>query len=507
MKYILLLLSFVTVNLIAQNRFSEDTVVINIYNHQYNRNAKALLPYLKSPIERHRYHALLAFASIQDKQYAQYLFNALKSDATPVIRKAAAYSLGQLYDSSINAELIECYKNEKVTEVRNNILEAIGKTADVKTSLFLKDINPTEVDTAMHIGIARAVYHTARRRRLSPDAKEMVSKLFLLTKNSEARAVCNRVMNPTKPAEDNAKKSKITLKELQSQFTKKNLVTPFQQLELIQTKLMNESEWYTLAKTSKYVPVQTYSMEQYLAVAKKVHDTTYTNLINSKNVAFVSLACERMRKDSVWSKTVDAGVAKINEAMQTLIIPRDYEAWLDLYKTKQQLLKEPMTYPNFFESGYQFPIDWEYVKKTPENVKVKISTNKGDIIIACKVSESPASVANFLKCVDTGYYNGKYFHRYVPDFVIQGGCPRGDGWGSLNWMQRSEFSSELRYHPGSVGLASAGKDSEGVQFFVTHSYTTNLDGKYTIFAEVVSGMDVVNNLRVGDKMISVTRID
>jgi len=506
MKYILLLLSFVTVELIAQNRFSDDTAVMNIYNHQYNRNAKALLPYLKSPIERHRYHALLAFASIQDKQYAQYLFNALKSDATPVIRKAAAYSLGQLYDTTINAELIGCYKNEKVSEVRNNILEAIGKTADVNTSLFLKDIKPSEVDTAMQIGIARAVYHTARRRRLSPEAKEMTSKLFLITKNSEVRAVCNRVMNPSKPATENAKKTKITLKELDVLFTKKN-ASAYQQLDILQTKLMAENDWFKLANSSKYVPVQTYCMEQYLAEAKKVHDTTYIKLINSKNVAFVSLACERMRKDSVWSTSVETGVANINEAMQTLIIPRDYEAWLDLYKTKQQLLKEPMNYPNFFESGYQFPIDWEYVKKTPENVKVKIITNKGDIVIACKVSESPASVANFLKCVDTGYYNNKSFHRYVPDFVIQGGCPRGDGWGSLNWMQRSEFSSELRYHPGSVGLASAGKDSEGVQFFITHSYTTNLDGKYTIFAEVVSGMDVVNSLRVGDKMISVVRID
>jgi cyclophilin family peptidyl-prolyl cis-trans isomerase len=70
-------------------------------------------------------------------------------------------------------------------------------------------------------------------------------------------------------------------------------------------------------------------------------------------------------------------------------------------------------------------------------------------------------------------------------------------------MQRSEFSSELRYHPGSVGLASAGKDSEGVQFFITHNYTTNLDGRYTIFAEVVKGMEVVNALRVGDTIVSV----
>ncbi|MBL7838159.1 MAG: peptidylprolyl isomerase, partial [Bacteroidetes bacterium] len=99
---------------------------------------------------------------------------------------------------------------------------------------------------------------------------------------------------------------------------------------------------------------------------------------------------------------------------------------------------------------------------------LKITTSKGEIVIKLKVNESPASVANFMKLVDSGYYNGKYFHRMVSDFVVQGGCPRGDGWGSLNWMQKSEFSNELRYQPGSVGLASSGKDSEGVQFFITH---------------------------------------
>lgn len=501
MKYCFLILAFITLQSEAQNRFSNDTVLINIYNHQYNRNATALVPYLKYPVERHRYHALMAFASIQDRSYSVYLFNALKSDASPIIRKSAAFSIGQLYDSSNCEALMSCFKNEKVTEVKNNILEAHGKCADYRTSKFLTEIDIKSIDTAMHIGIARCAYHSARRKRISMEAKVYLTGLMAATKNPEAKVLCQKVLNPSKPAAE-IKKKPITYKALNDSF-KKVGDDAYKRLTILQRKELMATDWYKVATATTMMPVQTYAMEQYLSVAKTLHDSMYTNLLMSGNVAYVSLICERIRKDSIWKSTPEAGLEILNNAMQTLVIPRDYEAWLDVYKTKMQLQKQTFTYPNYFGSGYQNPIDWSYVVKIPEDRQVTITTNKGIIVLAMKVSESPASVANFLKLVDSGYYDNKRFHRYVPDFVIQGGCPRGDGWGSLNWMQRSEFSSELRYHPGSVGLASAGKDSEGVQFFITHNYTTNLDGRYTIFAEVVKGMEVVNALRVGDTIISV----
>ena len=122
-----------------------------------------------------------------------------------------------------------------------------------------------------------------------------------------------------------------------------------------------------------------------------------------------------------------------------------------------------------------------------------------------KINDAPGSVVNFLKLLDSNYYDKRYFHRMVPNFVVQGGCPRGDGWGSLNWTQRSELSNFLVYKPGSVGLASAGKDSEGVQFFVTHTWTPHLDGRYTIFAELIEGMQVINTLKVGDQILYIEK--
>ena len=94
----------------------------------------------------------------------------------------------------------------------------------------------------------------------------------------------------------------------------------------------------------------------------------------------------------------------------------------------------------------------------------------------------------------------------MPNFVVQGGCPRGDGWGGEAYSIRSEFSPR-RYKTGSIGMASAGKDTEGTQWFITHSSTPHLEGRYTLFAEVVQGLDVVHQLEVGDTIISVEIIN
>ena len=149
---------------------------------------------------------------------------------------------------------------------------------------------------------------------------------------------------------------------------------------------------------------------------------------------------------------------------------------------------------------------WSIVKRIPSDQKAIIKTSKGDITIRLFVDEAPGSVANFVTLASNKYYDGKFFHRVVPNFVVQGGCPRGDGWGSEAYSIRSEFS-QRRYKTGSIGMASAGKDTEGTQWFITHSSTPHLEGRYTLFAEVVQGMDVVHQIEVGDTIISVEIIN
>ncbi|AKD05460.1 hypothetical protein PKOR_02440 [Pontibacter korlensis] len=136
------------------------------------------------------------------------------------------------------------------------------------------------------------------------------------------------------------------------------------------------------------------------------------------------------------------------------------------------------------------------------NQQVLLRTEKGSITLQLFVEDAPGSVANFVELTKQGFFNNLYFHRVVPNFVAQGGDKRGDGWGSSDYSIRSEFAP-LHYYEGYVGMASAGKDTESNQWFITHSPTPHLDGRYTIFAKVIDGMDVVHRLEVGDKIVDV----
>ena len=113
-------------------------------------------------------------------------------------------------------------------------------------------------------------------------------------------------------------------------------------------------------------------------------------------------------------------------------------------------------------------------------------------------NNAPASVGNFIQLAKSGFYDGKIFHRVVPNFVVQTGCPRGDGYGGLDYSLRSELPMVYYDRAGYVGMASAGPDTECTQWFITHSPTPHLDGRYTIFGEVMEGMEVLHSLNIGD---------
>lgn len=177
-----------------------------------------------------------------------------------------------------------------------------------------------------------------------------------------------------------------------------------------------------------------------------------------------------------------------------------------------QLLEQVMAKRNGLPSPvhkappFNHPIDKSRLLSLKQGQRYRIATTKGDIFIATNVNEAPGSSVAFDSLVTAGYYNGKAFHRVVPNFVIQGGCPRGDGYGGMPWTLRTEVPG-TGFTAGSVGLASAGRDTESCQFFITHVATPHLDGRYTKFAEVVSGMDVVQRIVVGDRMVVVERVE
>ncbi|MBE9503276.1 MAG: peptidylprolyl isomerase [Proteobacteria bacterium] len=136
-----------------------------------------------------------------------------------------------------------------------------------------------------------------------------------------------------------------------------------------------------------------------------------------------------------------------------------------------------------------------------------MSTSKGDIRIKLFVDEAPVTVANFVNLVNRNYYNGLNFHRVIPDFMVQGGCPLGAGTGDPGYKFEDEFVSSLRHDkPGKLSMANSGPGTNGSQFFITHVATPWLDNNHTVFGEVLSDadQDVVNSIAQGDKINSVT---
>jgi len=141
-----------------------------------------------------------------------------------------------------------------------------------------------------------------------------------------------------------------------------------------------------------------------------------------------------------------------------------------------------------------------YYKSNPT---ATIKTDRGDITLELRYDVAPRTVHNFVQLAQKGFYNGTIFHRVVPNFVIQGGDPTGTGYGGPGYTMRSQFS-DLEYATGAVGMASSGKDTEGSQFFITHSPQPHLDDRYTIFGYVTDGQNVVDEIRIGDKINSIT---
>ena len=137
------------------------------------------------------------------------------------------------------------------------------------------------------------------------------------------------------------------------------------------------------------------------------------------------------------------------------------------------------------------------------NPTATISTSKGDIEVELFFDIAPMTVLNFIELANSGFYNGLLFHRVVPNFVVQGGDPRGDGWGGPDWYIRCEYSTE-RYKRGSLGVATSGKDTGGSQFFITLSPQPHLDSRYTVFGEVTKGMELADLIVKGDLISKIT---
>ena len=142
-----------------------------------------------------------------------------------------------------------------------------------------------------------------------------------------------------------------------------------------------------------------------------------------------------------------------------------------------------------------------------QEIVATIETNKGNIRLRLFADQTPLTVANFVNLARRNFYKGLSFHRVIPDFMIQGGCPLGTGTGGPGYRFEDEIHGDLRHDkPGILSMANAGPNTNGSQFFITHLPTPWLDGKHTVFGGVLEGADqeVVNSIIQGDQIVNIT---
>ena len=130
-------------------------------------------------------------------------------------------------------------------------------------------------------------------------------------------------------------------------------------------------------------------------------------------------------------------------------------------------------------------------------------TDRGTVRAELFPEKAPLTVANFVNLARRGFYDGLKFHRVIPDFMVQGGCPQGTGTGGPGYKFEDETTNGVRHERGVLSMANAGPNTNGSQFFITHVATPWLDGKHTVFGKVTDGMDVVDKIAQGDTIKSV----
>lgn len=228
----------------------------------------------------------------------------------------------------------------------------------------------------------------------------------------------------------------------------------------------------------------------------------FSEAISSKNVGAMAHAAQALVNPDRNYPELFTGTSVLSVAKSGLDLPKEVETFDLLQKTIDHF--NGVQNINLSKPNTDYKIDWEIFGQLPLNPVITLVTDRGDIKMELFPNAAPGSVVNIYQLTNSGFFNGLNFHRVIANFVIQGGCPRGDGYGSLDYSIRSEFS-QLKYdQAGMVGMASAGPHTECTQFFITHGPAMHLNGRYTIFGKVIEGLNVVHSIEPGDKIIRAT---
>jgi cyclophilin family peptidyl-prolyl cis-trans isomerase len=463
-------------------------------------------------IQRMAANYLSRFKELDLKGSHDMLLSKIDSEVDPFSKMCLVNAVGRNPSFDLTQKLLSVYNSEKDYRVKANIIRAWGN-GDIDTiksnlSTIIKD--PSNIHLAslaaevigkkgnkdhlleykslitpdMDWRVKTKLYHSLMKvsplffTKFKTELATEIYNLYMASSNSYERAgyIAALGQDPYQY---------LTLGSLRAKAN-----SPVEKSTLAESigGIMTHPEFFK-AFGSKYGQVKQYIIN-YLIEGCKEGDAGVVAVAGSvlKNP---EVAAKEYIGDSTWYQTT----------IGRLKMPRDIEAYNEISEAKMIFDGKPIVK---YKSPYNHPININtIIEQSKDTVNVVMKTTKGNITMNLYCKKAPGSVANFLELSKRDFYDNKVFHRVVPNFVVQAGCPRGDGYGADDYTIRSELNDSYYDNEGYVGMASAGRNTEGTQFFITHSPAPHLDGNYTTFGKVVEGMDVVHNLLVGDKILDV----
>ena len=427
------------------------------------------------------------------------------------VRMAIALALRKVTEPDILKILQSQFIVEKDYRVKVNILKAFGSYKYIDNiDLILDHLD----DENIHVANAAAQYLVDHGKRDDVEIYKTFAK-----KNLDHTVRAKIYASVLKHLPSYYIESRALIRSSLLRYLKELKGKPYVAKHYV-AALGQDPYSYTYLKEaaidSGVVTIRTAGME---ALSKIVSGKSFVNTFRFRSdrvkIEILDIIKEQFSKGDVGTMAIGAGILSNEKigyrnliqndsfliaAAAKLSLPREIETYNEI--------KKALAYINNVKykaekNSYNHPINWKTLATVSDSTIAVVRTNKGNFTIKLFGNTTPGSVANFIDLANDDFFDNKVYHRVVSNFVIQGGCPRGDGYGSLDYSIRSELPQLYYDDEGYVGMASAGLNTEGTQWFVTHSPTPHLDGKYTIFGKVTEGMDVVHQIVEGDKIIDV----
>ena len=441
------------------------------------------------------------------ESYKYRLLTQMQDDENPFIRSVLAIALGKTGDNELLSSLQTHYDDETDYRVKVNLMRSMSNFSYIRVvesmldKLGDEDLNISNAaadylisngnrnDAAIYKNYITDDLHYSVKAKIYGAILKHLPVYYTNTKNKLKEAIQQEIEASSNPYETAA-------------FINALGNDPFSYTEVFE--LSSNSKHAVVRSTGANAIVNILSSPNFLQayrggqrrVKREIIDLIIEQM-GRGDAGVCAIYGDLFSNEELDLKELIEDADFITKAMDGLDLPKEVETYNSLGRARAYLTDQSFT-P--ITPDWNNPIDWSIFTTYGDSVQAAFKTTKGVIRTKLYAHDAPGSVANFISLADDDFYDGKTVHRVVPNFVIQGGCPRGDGYGALDYSIRSELPQLYYDDEGYLGMASAGPHTEGTQWFITHSPAFHLNGKYTIFGKVISGMDVVHKIEVGDKI-------